>query len=215
MSLTNALTQALDSGVDQIGQLRILRDAKGSIRLHHIDDLNLDSLKVHTDPEDAREIGLYTPGGDYRFTKGELSLPTGWIFHLESIDELRRALDLFYPASLGLWKAWKDGSIRVQNLREKLNRQSGMYRHARSVSDQGAQELVANLCGPANKCVKKILWQLDEDQALDDTEASRFNGIVNDADESSAIPMVCQEACNFFVSEARKKSKEEFAARED
>jgi len=212
MSLTNALSLALDSGVDQIGQLRILRDP---LRLHHLEDTDLDSLKVHTDPEDAREIGLYTPGGDYRFTKGELCLARGWIFHLESIDDLRRALDLFYPASLGLWKAWKDGTIRVQNLREKLKRQSGMYRHARNVSDQGAQELVANLCGPANKCVKKILWQLDEDQSLDNTEASRFNGIVGEADESSAIPMVCQEACNFFVSEARKKSKEEFAARED
>ncbi|MEJ6717072.1 MAG: hypothetical protein ACJAT6_000205 [Akkermansiaceae bacterium] len=207
MSLTKAFRNALDSGANQIGQLRILRDP---IRLHHIEDSDLDSLKVHTDPNDAREVGLYTPKGEYRFTKGELSLPTGWIFHLDSVEELRRTIDLFYPASLGLWKAWKKGDIRVQNLRDKLNRQSGMYRHARNVSDQGAQELVKCLCGPSNKCVKKILWKIDDEQSLEDSEASRFNGIVGKSDEATAIPMVCQEACNFFVAQARKKSKEEF-----
>ena len=207
MSLTKAFRNALNSGVNQIGQLRILRDP---IRLHHIEDSDLDSLKVHTDPNDAREVGLYTPKGEYRFTKGELSLPTGWIFHLDSVEELRRTIDLFYPASLGLWKAWKKGDIRVQNLRDKLNRQSGMYRHARNVSDQGAQELVKCLCGPSNKFVKKILWKIDDEQSLEDSEASRFNGIVGKSDEATAIPMVCQEACNFFVAQARKKSKEEF-----
>lgn len=209
MSLNQAFTDALDAGINQIGQIRILRNP---FRLHHIDDSDLDSLEVHTDPEDAREIGLYSPDGEYRFTKGEISLKTGWIFHLDSVADLRRTIDLFYPASLGLWKAWKDGSIRVQNLRDKLNRQTGMYRHARNVSDEGARELVNCLCGPKNKCVKRILWQIDETTPLEDNEVSRFNGIVGDADESTAIPMVCQEACNFFVSEARKKSKEEFEA---
>ena len=211
MSLTKVLTDALDSGINQIGQLRILRNP---LRLHHIDDENLGSLTIHSDPEDARQIGLYTPEGEYRFTKGELSLPKGWIFHLDSIADLRRTIDLFYPASLGLWKAWKGGEIRVQNLRDKLNRQTGMYRHSRNVSDKGAQELVQCLCGPANKCVKKILWSIDDEIPLEDSEASRFNGIVGDADESTAIPMVCQEACNFFVAQARKKSKAEFDAKE-
>ena len=209
MSLTQKLTEALDSGINQIGQIRILQNP---FRLHHINDTDLDSLEIHTDPEDARGLGLYDKDGEYRFTKGELSLQGGWIFHLETIDDLRRTIDLFYPASLGLWNAWTSGSIRVQHLRDKLNRQSGMYRHARNVSDQGAQELVRCLCGPSNKCVKRILWQIDEALPLDDSEASRYNGIVGDADESTAIPMVCQEACNFFVSEARKKSKEEFEA---
>jgi len=197
MSLTQKLTEALASGIDQIGQLRILQNP---LRLHHLDDRDLDKLEVHTDPQDAREIGLYTPEGEYRFTKGELSLKRGWIFHLNSVDELRQAIDLFYPASLGLWNAWKNDTIRIQNLRDKLGRQSGMYRHARNVSDQGAQELVQNLCGPANKCVKKILWQIDDKLPLHDSEASRFEGIVDQATSKTAIPMVCQEACNFFVA---------------
>ncbi len=212
MSLTHKLTEALDSGINQIGQIRILRD---SLQLHHIDDTDLDSLEAFDSPDAAREISLYTADGDYRFTKGELSLKKGWILNLTSIEEIRKALDLFYPASLGLWRAHELGTIRVQNLRDKLGRQSGMYRHARNISDNGAQELVQTLCGPANKCVKKILWQIDKDLSLQDSEASRWEGIVPPADATNAIPMVCQEACNFFVAEARKKSKAEFEAKAD
>ncbi|MDG2400225.1 MAG: DR2241 family protein [Akkermansiaceae bacterium] len=211
MTLTKVLSNALDSGINQIGQLRILR---GPLRLHHIDDVNLDSLEVHTDPDDAREISLYTSDGKYRFTKGELSLKTGWIFILDSVEDLRRAIDLFYPASLGLWNASQNNEIRVQNLRDKLNRQTGMYRHARNVSDEGIQKLVKCLCGPSNKCVKKILWEIDETTPLEDSEASRFDGIVGDIEMTTAIPMVCQEACNFFVAQSRKKAKKEFEARE-
>ena len=211
MSLTKVLADALESGINQIGQLRILRDP---FRLHHIDDVNLDSLELHTNPDDARGIGLYTSGGEYRFTKGELSLRTGWIFELESLEELRRTIDLFYPASIGLWNATNHGNARIQNLRDKLNRQTGMYRHARNVSDEGAQELVKSLCGPSNKCVKKILWKIDETTPLETSEASSFNGIIGGAEAATAIPMVCQEACNFFVAQARKKAKKEFEASE-
>ncbi|MGJ8696108.1 MAG: DR2241 family protein [Verrucomicrobiaceae bacterium] len=214
MSLNQTLNEALESGINQIGQLRILRDHPAApIVLCHLDDLEnvtaneLSSLSTHTDPDAARELGLYTPQGEYRFTKGELSLPSGWVFLLQNIDELRRTLDLFYPASLGLWKAWQDGTIRIQNLRDKLNRQSGMYRHSRNVSDPGAQHLVKTLCGPANKCVKKILWQIDENTPLEPSEASQFDGTLPGG---NAIPLVCQEACNFFVAECRKQSKKEF-----
>ena len=210
-SLTKNFAEALDAGVNQIGQIRILQNP---LRLHHIDDDDLDALEVHTDPDQAREIALYDDAGEYRFTKGELSLKRGWLFQLDSLAEVQCTIDLFYPASLGLWNAHQNGTIRIQNLRDKLNRQTGMYRHSRNVSDQGAQELVQSLCGPANKCVKKILWNIDQDTPLADSEASRFEGIVGETCSSKAIPMVCQEACNFFVAQARKKSKEEFEAKE-
>ncbi|MEN8695457.1 MAG: DR2241 family protein [Akkermansiaceae bacterium] len=217
MSLSTALQTALDSGVHRIGQLRILKDQlSAAFILCHRDDEekvavnDFTDLAQHHEAEPAREIGLYTPEGEYRFTKGELSLKSGWVFLLNDIDELRRTIDLFYPASLGLWQAEKNGTIRIQNLRDKLNRQTGMYRHSRNVSDDGAQHLIKTLCGPANKCVKKILWQLDEDTPLAENEASNFNGILGDGDTSNTIPLVCQEACNFFVAQCRKQSKKEF-----
>ena len=83
-----------------------------------------------------------------------------------------------------------------------------MYRYAGSISDEGAQTLVKDLCGPGNNCVKKILWKLSDDTPLEDSEASRFNGKFAE----KAIPLMCQEACNFFVANCRKVAKKEFDA---
>ena len=102
----------------------------------------------------------------------------------------------------------------MQNLRDKLNRQTGMYRFARSISDDGAQELVRKVCGPAHQCAKKILWKIDDATPLSDSEASRFNGIPGVLPENEAIPLLCREACNHFVAECRKRAKAEFEAKE-
>jgi sirohydrochlorin cobaltochelatase len=101
----------------------------------------------------------------------------------------------------------------VQTLRDKLNRQTGMYRFARSISNEGAQKLVQRVCGPAHQCAKKILWQIDADTPLEESEASRFNGIGSGLAEPHAIPLLCREACNHFVAECRKESKKEFEAK--
>ena len=210
MTVSKRLEHALADGIDQIGQIKILQTESG-YTLVHVEDLDhLDSghLELHTDPLAARQIGLYGPDGEYRFTKGQMDLIKGWRLDLSSLDDLRRALDLFYPANLGIWNAQIQGQLRVQNLRDKLSRQTGMYRYAGSISDEGAQTLVKDLCGPGNNCVKKILWKLSDDTPLEDSEASRFNGKFAE----KAIPLMCQEACNFFVANCRKVAKKEFDA---
>ena len=219
MSLTQTLTQALDDGLNQIGQIAILRDEK-SITLCHLDDLekvksgNTGDLIRHTNPADAVELSLYAADGHYRFTKGELSLRSGWLFQLNSVAELRDTLDHFYPASLGLWAAEKEGRLHIQNLRDKLDRQSGMYRHAGKITDKGAHEVIRETCGPANQCVKKILWQLDDHTPLEENEATTFPGILHGKTQPQAIPLLCQEACNHLVAQCRKKAKAEFEAKE-
>jgi sirohydrochlorin cobaltochelatase len=210
--IAQRLEAAISNGIRQIGQIAIHPDTAGvAFALCHIDDsASLDSLEIHRDPSVARDISTWAADGHYRFTKGELSLKNGWLLLLEDIHELRQALDLFYPAALGLWLAEKDGTLDTQHLREKLNRQTGMYKFAKNISDAGAQRLVREVCGPANCCVKKILWQIDTNTPLEDSEASRFNGILGDPNK--AIPLLCREACNHFVAEARKASKAEHDA---
>lgn len=211
--ITERLAQAIDQGIDHIGQIVILKDVQGSpYALCHMDDqAHLETLEAHHDPSVARDISTWAEDGHYRFTKGELSLKTGWLLLLADIAELRTALDLFYPASLGLWLAHEDGTLEVENLRDKLNRQTGMYKFAKGISDEGAQKLVQEVCGPGNCCVKKILWQIDKDIPLEDSEASRFQGMLGDPKRT--IPLVCREACNHFVAETRKASKAEFEAK--
>ena len=173
-------------------------------------EATLGGLKLHEGPADARDLSTYAEDGTYRFTKGQTNLKRGWVMTLQNEEELRLALDQFYPACVGLFLAQQGGTLEVEMLREKLNRQTGMYRFARSISDMGAQKLVQQVCGPAHQCAKKILWQLDENTPLDDSEASRFNGIPSDLRQSEAIPLVCREACNHFVAECRKAAKTEF-----
>ncbi len=217
MSTALKLRELIRSGIHRIGELEILTDTYGfPYVLCHMADAELATesafggLDLHEGPADARDLSTYAEDGVYRFTKGQTNLKRGWVMALENEQDLRLAIDQFYPACLGLFLAQQDGILEVENLRDKLNRQTGMYRFARSISDAGAQKLVTEVCGPAHSCAKKILWQLDSTTLLDDSPASRFNGIPGDLSASEAIPLLCREACNHFVAECRKAAKAEF-----
>ncbi|MDB6077802.1 MAG: hypothetical protein JWO82_1549 [Akkermansiaceae bacterium] len=215
MSIATRLSTAADAGITRIGQIAFLPAAgEWRHRLCHVEDAadaeNTGSLECHDGPAAARDLSTWAEDGHYRFTKGELSLKRGWLMRLRSPEELLNALDGFYPAAVSLWLAEKEGRLEIQHLRAKLNRQTGMYRFARDLSDAGAQKLVREVCGPGNCCVKKILWQLDESTPLEDSPATRYDGVVgDDVPRSTAIPLLCREACNHFVAEARKAAKEE------
>ena len=219
-SISERLLEAMNDGYQRIGELVFWQDEVASFLLCHRDDYKAvkegqqETLSGFREAREARELSTHAVDGTYRFTKGELNLKSGWFFSLMTVDELCQALNYFYPASVGLWFAQTDKDLRVLNLRDKLNRQTGMYRNAKNVSDAGCQSLVQSLCGPANNCVKKILWQVDEEVPLNKSEASEFPGLLEDAHfvGGKAIPMVCQEACNFFVANAAKKSKAEWMA---
>lgn len=217
MSTALELRNLIRSGFHRIGQILFQTDVYGyPYVICHYEDAELSTepafggLDVYHGPEAAREISTYAEDGAYRFTKGQTNLKRGWVMTLENEEDLRQAVDQFYPACLGLFLAQRDGTLDVQNLRDKLNRQTGMYRFARTVSDTGAQQLVQTICGPAHQCAKRILWKIDENTPLDDSEASRFKGIVGDLPETEAIPLLCREACNHFVAECRRVAKAEF-----
>jgi len=220
MSIQQFLVDSLHAGVHRIGQIEIqTTDSNGAFQLFHSEDRALveepghGGLAIHRDPEVAREISTFSEEGDYRFTKGQANLRRGWLLLLGSTLDVQRALDLFYPAALGILAARQAGTLQVENLRDKLNRQTGMYRFARNISDGGAQRLVQEVCGPAHQCAKRILWQLDGGIPLEDSEASRFNGVLGDLPEAQAFPLLCREACNHFVAECRKVSKAESQAK--
>jgi len=220
-SLANHLKKLLRDGVEQIGQIQIHPDCcEFPYALYHIEDEDLATqpafggLDHCQGPEMARDLSTYAEDGEYRFTKGKINLRRGWIMTLESEEELLMALDHFYPACAALFIKNQQGGLPLQNLREKLGRQTGMYRYAGSISDEGAQQLIRKVCGPAHNCAKRILWQIDDQTPLEDSEASRFNGIPGDKPKDKAIPLLCREACNHFVAECRKAAKKEFESKQ-
>jgi sirohydrochlorin cobaltochelatase len=215
--LADHLTKLVRDGVNQIGQIRIHRHyCEFEYALYHIEDEDLATqpafggLDHYHGPEMSRDLSTYAEDGEYRFTKGKINLRRGWIITLDNEHDLLRSLDQFYPACSALFIKYQDGTLPIENLRDKLSRQTGMYRYAGTISDAGAQKLIQKVCGPAHNCAKKILWKLDANTHLDDSEASRFNGVPYNTPENLAIPLLCREACNHFVAECRKAAKREF-----
>lgn len=216
MNLTQKLQEMIHNGVRRIGEISIhLNDSSDSFILSHYTDEsivqqeNYGDLEVHQGPDGARDISTHADDGTYRFVKAQTNLRRGWVMVLENADDLRMALDQFYPASVGLHVAAMGNRLEVENLRHKLNRQTGMYRFARTISDSGAQQLVKDVCGPAHQCARKILWQIDEQTPLEDSEASRYDGLLPGVPAEATIPLLCREACNHFVAECRRVAKEE------
>lgn len=219
-TLSQFLENAITSGVHRIGEIEIIRSNDGFVLCHErdLDPVKRDDfsgLEYLQGPEAARDVSTYAPDGDYRFTKSQTNLRGGWVMSLGSIGDLLLALDHFYPAGVGINKAAAEGHLAIQNLRDKLDRQTGMYRSARFISATGAQQLVRDVCGPRNQCAKRILWKIDASTPLDDSEASRFDGISSGLPQAEAFPLLCQEACNHLVSECRKISKAENEARKE
>ncbi len=213
------LRQLLRSGVHRIGQVEIRTGLYGyHYVLFHSDDEELATepafggLEIHETPEAARDLSTWAEDGAYRFTKSQANLRRGWVIALDDEEQLRLALDLFYPACVGLFLAQQGGTLHIEHLRDKLDRQTGMYRNARNLSNEGAQALVREVCGPSHQCAKKILWQIDAGTPLAESEATRYNGIPGDIPEIEAIALLCREACNHFVAECRKAAKSEFEA---
>jgi len=216
MSTASHLQKLVLLGIHRIGELEFQANVSNHPWVichwrdaHHLVDLAGSGLEVHVGPAAARDLSIYTADGDYRFAKGQINLARGWALVVQNEEELRQALDLFYPAAVGLFLALQQGTLEVENLRDKLARQTGMYRSARTIRDAGAQQLVREICGPAHQCAKRILWQLDADTPLDDSEATRYSGVPGDLPPAEAIPLLCREACNHFVAECRRVAKQE------
>ncbi len=120
--------------------------------------------------------------------------------HQEDAADLRLALDHFYPAAVGLWLAWRAGRLEVEHLREKLDRQTGMYRSAKGLTDEEARRLMPAVCSHPH-CGRRVLWGLAANQPSDQELSAACSGIHPGVPESEAIPLLCAAPCNHFVAE--------------
>jgi sirohydrochlorin cobaltochelatase len=207
------------------GQILVQKKESAGFVLLNRDDASLDQLRTYRDAEDAVEIAKYDDAGSYRPLKTAPNLRHGWQLELFTLEELRRALDHFYPGRLAVFAAWKSGELKTTPLRETLNRQSGMYRVAAKISEPQINDVVADFCRSDNGCVRTILWKRDLngtiastklpnqkfDPAFDQAKAACSRRPAGDASasrqEAATVPLLCQEACNLLVAECRKVAK--------
>jgi len=200
------------------------RDGAGFVLLHR-DDESLDQFQMYRDAEDAVEIAKYDDAGKYRPLKTAPNLRHGWRLHVATVEELRRALDYFYPGRLAIFAAWKSAYLKTTALRETLDRQSGMYRVAAKISDPQISDLVADFCRSDSGCLRTILWKRDRNGVIASTKLpnEKFDPGVDQMtcsrrpagdgrashSEAATLPLLCQEACNLLVAECRKVVKGE------
>ena len=173
------------------GQVLISPVPPGGYELRHAGDAGAprEGLKVHDDPRAAREIAKLTEEGEYRPLKSSPNLRRGWALLVPDAAALAVAMNYLYPAGVVHWHLHREGRLEVTHYRENAARQSGIYKRVQRLSDRGVQDAARACCEDA-VCLKKILWDVDEETPL---QAQRGEG---------KIP--CPEPCSVFVSFARR-----------
>lgn len=189
--LTATLSAWLAQGGARIGQITI-RSTVGGIELHHHEDEARTDLARFTAWEDARPLANADDAGAFRPLKTAPTLRHGWRLVLRDPSEVRKALDYFYPAMLGVGESHARGELVAVPLRATLGRQTGMYTVTKTITDEQARAMIDRFCAG---CLKQRLWEID-------TPNSQSVRSV-----PGEWPLLCHEACNLLVAEARKVVK--------
>jgi len=170
--MSDSIEQALEAALTDrcsVGQILIRKTNDGFV-LSHREDEARNGLQTCRDAEEALEIAKYDDAGGYRPLKTAPNLRHGWRLTLKTLEELKRALDYFYPGRLAVFAVWKTGQLRTTNLRDTLDRQSGMYRVAAKISDTQIDDLVVDFCGSDGGCLRTILWKRDAHGTVSSTK---------------------------------------------
>lgn len=194
----------------RIGEIAITKTPAGEFDLRHRDDLERDDLATHSDSESAVEIARFDDSGKYRPLKTAPNLPHGWRLILRVTAEVRLALDFLYPGRIAAFNAHAKGNLPATSLRETLDRQTGMYRVAAQITSQRADKLVAEFCRSADGCLRTLFWNYDSSKARASTllPAEKFDPAYDQTGRGDpCVPLLCQEACNLLVAEARRAVK--------
>ncbi len=221
-SVAAFLARALAAGVFRCGEIQVAPLPGGTeCELRHALDAARPAAELdpHTDPEDAAEIARYTDAGAYRPLKTAPTLRRGWRLTVPAAGGLRLAFDLFYPGRLGAYVAFGTQRLETTSLRDTLGRQSGMYRVTQKLTEEQADALVGRFCRSDGGCLRTILWRRDNAGTPPSTRlpAAKYDARVDQVEALSEspvawLPLLCQEACNLLVAEARRVVKGEIAA---
>ena len=202
-----ALGKWLAAGLRHIGQIFIESRDGGTFALTHCEDVSQNDLVSYAQADDAAQLARFDDAGNYRPLKTAPNLRRGWRLMLPDRSALGVALDLFYPGRLAAFFAWGTGTFAATPLRETLQRQTGMYRSTAKITDAEANTLVGNFCRSDGGCLRTILWKRDGEGTVASAllPSEKFNPAHDQTGLGRPmIPLLCQEACNLLVAEARK-----------
>ena len=197
------LQSKLADGSLRIGQVQVT-SINGGFDLRHAEDDGLSGLTVHEGWQAARELCKLDAEGQFRAWKTAPNLKRGWQLLVPDPENVQLALDIFYPAAIGLAREEEEGSLQPVQLRENLARQTGMYRFANGIRDDQANEMVLRCCDTQTKCLRRITWGITVDQPL----SAGAEAKAAKTELPGSLPLLCVEVCPHLVGEARKIARE-------
>jgi sirohydrochlorin cobaltochelatase len=199
MTLAEELEALLPANESRFfGELHLSRDGNGVFMACHRADLEMsETLTPVESLAGLREIAKFDANKEYRPLKTAPTLKGGWKTSTDSAAEFLKRLDCIYPGVFATWIAYHRGTHHPTPLRDTLDRQTGMYRFAGSITDQMANQIMRDTCSAG--CLRKIAWPISNEAPV-----SRLKPGMK------SIPVICTEACTFAVSEARKLVKEAY-----
>lgn len=202
MSLADELDRLLPRGTRlTFGELTLSRGEDGSFEARHLADRACSgSLAGISSVRELRDLAKYDAAGNYRPLKTAPGLVSGWRTLTASPAEFLNRLDALYPGLFATWISYQRGETVPVALRQTLNRQTGMYRFAGTITPEMGAEIKRDLCGAG--CLRHVSWPIEEDEGP---------GVPNLSPET--VPLLCTEACTFAVSRARELAKAAHEAR--
>ena len=169
---------------------------------------------LYGDANAAIELARFDDSGKYRPLKTAPNLSRGWSLRLRDLNEVQRAIESFYPGRLAMFAAFNGQRLEQTPLRETLGRQTGMYRVAANISDEGIDRVSGEVCRSDGGCLRTILWRKNENGDLPSQwlPAQKFDVRQNQAQAvdpdarggGNFIPMLCQEGCAVLIEACRK-----------
>lgn len=218
-ALEAKLADWLAAGSVQVGEVLAQAGAAGGWVLSHVLDAEeaaagSGALEPWTGAEDARLIARNSEDGKFRALHSAPTLRRGWRLELPDVAAVRRALDFFHPAALGVGIGHEEGRVAGTPLRQYLGRQTGMYRFTNGVTDEQVPVMAVKECG-GGKCLRRIVWPLEEGVPLTDaaekTDETAGYAAVRKGDK--CVPLLCIEPCPVIVGAARKLARQNFEAK--
>jgi sirohydrochlorin cobaltochelatase len=158
--------------------------------LRHRDDAGRADLRELTSLAEIRELIRLDEAGNFRPLRAAPNLRRGWFHRAKDEAGLREALDYFYPAGIANAALWRDGHLTETPWKKTAERQTGRFHIVRELAMPAVRGLVDEVC--KRGCHKRRLWSPAGQEVTP---------------EANEIPLICPEACNYFVGKAREKMK--------
>jgi len=127
------------------------------------------------------ELRQVVRGTPFRPLTTSHDMPSGWFVSTQSLDEVCAVIETAYPALIP--HIAPDEKYSFTPLTQTLARQTGIYRDITQLNEATIANVTQAIC---SECIKHPTW---------------YNPIM--------MPIACDEACNWWLSEALKRIKDD------